>query len=102
MMLDTGSVAVFDAGVEYQEVVEESRHEELDFHASDHQENAALLELQVGESGGSQHLDTASFKVVQVLSVVNAALAIDLVVLDPNFDFMFGFHGVDPDRFLDA
>jgi hypothetical protein len=24
------------------------------------------------------------------------------VVLDPNFDFMFGFHGVDPDRFLDA
>jgi hypothetical protein len=36
MMLDTGSVAVFDAGVEYQDVVEESRHEELDLHASDH------------------------------------------------------------------
>jgi hypothetical protein len=95
MMLDTGSVAVFDVGVEYQEVVEESRHEELDLHASDHQEDAALLELQVGESRGSKHLDAASFKVVQVLSVVNAALAIDLVVLDPNFDFMFGFHGVD-------
>ena len=26
---------------------------------------------------------------------MDAALAIDLVVLDPNFDFMFGFHGVD-------
>ncbi len=49
MVLDTGSVAVFDTGVEYQEVVEESWHEELDLHASDHEENAALLELQIGE-----------------------------------------------------
>lgn len=49
MMFDTGSVAVFDAGVEYQEVVEDSWYEELDLDASDHQENAPLLELQIGE-----------------------------------------------------
>jgi hypothetical protein len=92
MVFDASSVAIADPGLKQQLVVEESWHVEMDVHVADDQERSTILDLPVGDPRGAKHFDPTSFKVIQVLSIVDSTLTVDLMIVDADRYFVLVIH----------
>lgn len=61
----------------------------MKFCASHHQHVPGFFDISVSDSRRTKHLHATAFEVVQILGVVDAALAIDFVVMDAKGDLVF-------------
>jgi hypothetical protein len=61
----------------------------MKFCSSHHQHVPGCFDISVSDSRCTEHFHATAFEVVQILGVVNAALAIDFVVMDSKCDLVF-------------
>lgn len=64
----------------------------LNIHTVDDQQRPALFDVAVGDARSAKHLDATSLEVIQILGVVNPALPIDFVIMNPDRDFVLVNH----------
>jgi hypothetical protein len=64
LVFDASSMAVADAGLEQQLVIEEGWHVEMDIHIANDQHCSAILDLPVGDPRGAKHFDPTSFEII--------------------------------------
>ena len=75
-------------GGQRQRIVEFGRHSVADVHFGHYQHQSPVLQLLVGDPGGTKHFHTSAFEVIQVIGVMNAALAIGIVITNAQFNLV--------------
>ena len=93
MVFDAGSVAIVDACLKQQFVVEKGWHVKMDVHVANDQQYSAFLDLTVRDPRGAKHFDPTAFKVIQVLCMVDATLSVHLMVANSNGYLVLVVHG---------
>ena len=83
---DPDAADFFNLRCQLQQVVELGSPQVLQTHFRYYEKEAAVLYLAIALPLGPQEFDTPAFEVIDVLGVVNSALTVGLVVLDPEFE----------------
>lgn len=71
-----------------QQIIEVGGRVITDVHFRHNQHLAGIFDRFVIVSNAPQHLDTTAFKIVQIVGVMNASLAVGLLVRDAEFELM--------------
>jgi len=91
-MLYAGAMAISKSCGQDQLIIEHRGEMKLDFQRTDDQHEPGGLQFPIREPGCAQHLHPSSFKVVQVLGVMDSPLPVDFVIVDADGKFVLFQH----------